>query len=86
MLGDYNQRIPRVKQPVEVAETLAACFPSDFSICTAGMNDLKGKPLIDHCAVSSGLSARVKEILPKETPDGYKASDHAGVVLELNFE
>ena len=86
VLGDYNQRIPRVKQPVEVAEALAACFPSDFSICTAGMNDLEGKPLIDHCAVSSGLSAQVKEILPKETPDGDKVSDHAGVVQELDFE
>ena len=44
VLGDYNQRIPRVRQPVEVAKALAACFPSDFSICTAGMNDLEGKP------------------------------------------
>ena len=86
VLGDYNQRIPRVKQPDDVAEALAACFPSDFSICTAGMNDLEGKPLIDHCTVSSGLSARVKEILPKETPDGDKVSDHAGVVQELDFE
>ena len=83
VLGDYNQRIPRVKQPVEVAEALAACFPSDFSISTAEMNDLEGKPLIDHCAVSSGLSARVTEIIPKSTPDGDKVSDHAGVVHEI---
>ena len=86
VLGDYNQRIPRVKQPVHVAEALAACFPSDFSICTAGMNDLEGKPLIDHCAFSPGLSAQVMDLLSKETPDGDKASDHAGVVQELDFK
>ncbi len=83
VLGDYNQRIPRVSQPVQVAKALAACFPTGFTICTAGMDDLEGKPLIDHCAVSPGLSAQVTEIIPKQTPDGNPVSDHAGVVINI---
>ncbi len=84
VLGDYNQRIPRVRQPVQVAEALAACFPSGFTVCTSGINDDEGKPLIDHCAVSPGLSAQVTEIIPKQTPDGNQVSDHAGVVQEVS--
>lgn len=48
------------------------------------MNDLEGKPLIDHCAVSQGLSAQVTEIIPKQTPDGNRVSDHAGIVQEVS--
>ena len=84
VLGDYNQRIPRVRQPVEVAEALATCFPTDFTVCTSGINDDEGKPLIDHCAVSPGLSSQVTEIIPKQTPDGNRVSDHAGVVQEIS--
>jgi endonuclease/exonuclease/phosphatase family metal-dependent hydrolase len=84
VLGDFNQRIPRVRQPVEVAEALAACFPSVFTVCTSGINDDEGKPLIDHCAVSPALSAQVTEIIPKQTPDGNPVSDHAGVVQEVS--
>jgi endonuclease/exonuclease/phosphatase family metal-dependent hydrolase len=84
VLGDYNQRIPRVRQPVEVAEALAACFPTAFNVCTSGINDDEGKPLIDHCAVSPGLSVQVTEIIPKQTPDGNQVSDHAGVLQEVS--
>ena len=84
VLGDYNQRIPRVRQPVEVAKALAACFPTGFTACTSEINDDEGKPLIDHCAVSPGLSAQVTEIIPKQTPDGNRVSDHAGVVQEVS--
>ena len=31
-----------------------------------------------------GLSAQVTEIIPKNTPDGDKVSDHAGVVQEIS--
>jgi exonuclease III len=80
ILGDFNQCIPRVRQPAFVAETLAACFPRDFTICTANQLDDETKPLIDHCASSPGLSARVTEIIPKVTAGGIKLSDHVGVV------
>ena len=84
ILGDYNQRIPRTSQPLPVAEALAACFPRDFTISTAGLQDDEDKPLIDHCATSPGLTARVTEIIPKTTAEGTKLSDHVGVVLTLS--
>lgn len=83
ILGDYNQRIPRVSQSLPVAEALTACFPADFTISTAGLKDDDDKPLIDHCATSSGFTAQVTEIIPKTIPEGTKLSDHVGVVLSL---
>ncbi len=84
ILGDYNQRIPRTRQPEYVAEALAACFPPDFTISTAGLKDDDDKPLIDHCATSPGLTAQVTEIIPKTSPEDTKLSDHVGVVMTLS--
>ena len=83
ILGDYNQRIPRVRQPKPVAKALMNAMPDDFTISTEGMKDGEGKALIDHFAVSSLLTARDIKILPRFAADGTRLSDHVGVAAHL---
>lgn len=86
VLGDYNQRIPRVSQPLHVAEALVSAIPGSFQIATAEMKDREGKNLIDHFAVSRGLAITITDILPKSATDGTRLSDHAGVAAVLKFK
>ncbi len=79
LLGDFNQRIPRDKQPQHVADALSAAILPGFRVVTAGASDSEGNRLIDHIAVSAGLSASVLAILPKSADDGTLLSDHVGV-------
>lgn len=83
VLGDYNQRIPRVSQPKDVAQALVEAIPSDFRIATAGATDLEGRNLIDHITVSRGLEISVTGFLPRTSEDGTHLSDHSGVVAIL---
>jgi endonuclease/exonuclease/phosphatase family metal-dependent hydrolase len=78
--GDFNQRIPRVSQPVLVAEQLSRCTDG-LQVCTALPLD---KPLIDHIAVSNHFSFSNVEIIPDRDEHG-KLSDHRGVSAELSL-
>jgi hypothetical protein len=42
VVGDFNQRIPRVGQPVNVAKALADAIPADFIIATEGLKGCGG--------------------------------------------
>jgi endonuclease/exonuclease/phosphatase family metal-dependent hydrolase len=84
LLGDYNQRIPRISQPFAVADALATAIPNGFTIATAGMKNKEGESLVDHIACSPGLSIEILEIVPKVTPEGLNLSDHPGVVATLS--
>ena len=81
VLGDFNQRIPRVSQPVLVAEQLSRCM-NGLQVCTALPLD---KPLIDHIAISNQFSFSNVEIIPDRDEHG-KLSDHRGVVTEIEFK
>jgi hypothetical protein len=82
LLGDYNQRIPRVNQPVCVYEALARLL-SDRLICaTAGIKSDAGLPFIDHIAATPGLKIKVDSIIPKEA-GGVKLSDHDGIICTI---
>ncbi len=83
LVGDYNQRIPRITQPVAVAEAMKAAIPGSFTIATAGLKDLEGDPLVDHFACSPGLTIAITTIIAKVSPDGVSLSDHPGVVASI---
>ncbi len=83
VLGDYNQRIPRVSQPIKVAKALVDAIPADFRIVTEGMKDSDGKDIIDHITVSQGLSVSMTRIVPRYASDGTRLSDHVGVYTTL---
>jgi endonuclease/exonuclease/phosphatase family metal-dependent hydrolase len=78
--GDFNQRIPRVSQPVIVAEQLSRCMDG-LQVCTALPLD---KPLIDHIAISNHFSSSNVEIIPDRDEQGI-LSDHRGVATEIAF-
>ena len=81
VLGDFNQRIPRVSQPIIVAEKLSRCLDG-LQVCTALPLE---KPLIDHIAISSHFSFSNVEIIPDRDEHG-KLSDHRGVVTDIEFK
>ncbi|MEQ8717726.1 MAG: endonuclease/exonuclease/phosphatase family protein [Acidimicrobiales bacterium] len=78
--GDFNQRIPRTRQPRDVAERLAAIL-DDFAIPTAGEVPGVERRLIDHVAVR-GLTVESVETWPNDA-GGVRMSDHDGVVMDL---
>jgi len=80
VLGDFNQRIPRVSQPVLVAEQLSRCMDG-LQVCTALPLD---KPLIDHIAVSQELVSTKVEVIPDHDSEG-RLSDHRGVIAEFTI-
>lgn len=80
VVGDFNQRIPRVSQPQSVADKLSTCL-KDLQVCTALPLD---KPLIDHIAVSNHFFASKTGIIPDHDEFG-RLSDHRGVIVELTL-
>lgn len=79
--GDFNQRIPRGRQPVRVAERLNEVF-SGWTIHTAGA--LPNGPHIDHIATNRRLVLHSVRDWPASDHLG-RLSDHAGVVCRLLF-
>ena len=77
--GDFNQRIPRVRQPVRVSDRLGDVL-SGWTIHTAG--GLPNGPHIDHIATDRGLVAESVADWPASDRVG-RLSDHAGVSCRL---
>jgi endonuclease/exonuclease/phosphatase family metal-dependent hydrolase len=77
--GDFNQRIPRVRQPRPVAEKLGDVFRY-WTIHTTG--PMPNGPHIDHIATNRGLSIERVYDWPASDHTGT-LSDHAGVACHL---
>jgi endonuclease/exonuclease/phosphatase (EEP) superfamily protein YafD len=78
--GDFNQRIPRMSQPISVSEKLSQCMHG-LQVCTALPLD---KPLIDHIAVSQELVSTKVKVIPDHDSEG-RLSDHRGVIAEFTI-
>lgn len=78
--GDFNQRFPRTRQPVDVFEKLQNAL-GGLDVVTAGEFDC-GR-LIDHVATSSDLSVTGTTAWPNVI-DGNRLTDHSGVVVDLD--
>ena len=86
VIGDYNQRIPRSRQPVDVAEKLACVMNIGLRVATLGRMDEEYKQLIDHIATSEGLTTEVVSVLSKTSPKGLSLSDHSGIVVQIESQ
>jgi len=82
--GDFNQRIPRSRQPRTVADLLEETF-SNFAIPSSGERRETGRMLIDHVAISPSLQCGDVASWSGES-DGKKMSDHDGVSVEVSFK
>jgi hypothetical protein len=77
--GDFNQRIPRGRQPLLVFDRLSEVF-AGWTIHTAGTQP--NGPHIDHIATNRGLTAKhVRDWAPSDHLG--RLSDHAGVACRL---
>ncbi len=79
--GDFNQRIPRSKQPQDVADLLSQVFES-YALPTAGVRSGTGRQLIDHIAVSRHFEVEQVQEWAGQI-EGRAASDHDGVLVEV---
>jgi exonuclease III len=80
-VGDFNQRIPRTRQPPDVASALVDAL-GPLQVPTAGEHTV-GR-LIDHVAVTSAMTV-VDVTAWSNVLDGHRLSDHAGVAVTLDL-
>lgn len=84
LLGDFNQRIPRVQQPVPVYERLLSALGADLRVVTGGLLVGAEFPVIDHIAISNALAPAGNEVFSAQMADGTRLSDHSGIRARLS--
>ncbi len=77
--GDFNQRLPRSRQPEQVHRLLIDAL-AGLTVATSG--ETPAGRLIDHVAVSPELRATDRELIPASDAAG-PLSDHTGVTVGL---
>ncbi|MBU6284147.1 endonuclease/exonuclease/phosphatase family protein [bacterium] len=83
VMGDFNQRLPRARQPAEVHGALVAAL-GPLTVVTAGANPLPGlsRREVDHVAISDDLVA--EEVFGVDRHDaGRTLSDHDAVIARV---
>ena len=80
--GDFNQKIPRQREPVYVADALRRTF-EPLKIATAGPLPPLNTFALDHVAHTPDLVCSKVECWPGRDDDGLKLSDHFG--LQVTF-
>lgn len=83
LLGDFNQRVPRQKQPAHVYSALINALDGHFELATAGT--IHGAPglTIDHLASTAGLRPAEVSYLSPADGCGRAMSDHFGLRVSL---
>lgn len=81
VIGDFNQSIPRNKQPLSVYELLVDALSSGWRAHTEGLIGSDGKPVIDPIASNSSLGIEGLKIIPKKNPESL--SDHDGLTCTV---
>lgn len=83
LLGDFNQRVPRGRQPESVFAALTNALSCGFELATAGQ--IPGAPecSIDHLATTSTLRPLCVEHLSRYDANGVSVSDHFGLRVVL---
>jgi endonuclease/exonuclease/phosphatase family metal-dependent hydrolase len=83
LLGDFNQRIPRARQPEHVFSALTAALSPGFRLATAGI--IVGAPdlAIDHLAIRGALEPVQTDFLSQHDANGAQMSDHFGLRVLL---
>lgn len=82
LLGDFNQRVPRHRNPVAVFDALLAAT-TGYEWATAGDFPELGGAVIDHIVHSPDLTSLGRQGIPAERANDTPLSDHPGVVVTL---
>lgn len=83
LLGDFNQRISRTRQPEHVFSALTATLAPDFRVTTAGIIANAPHLAIDHVAISGPLEHVRTDFLSPHNANGVPMSDHFGLRVLL---
>ncbi len=81
--GDFNQRVPRQRQPTEVFQALERALEPRLHIATSGTVAGTDARLIDHLAHSEPLAALSVRAWSRYDENGRQLSDHDGVCVHL---
>ena len=79
IIGDFNQRLPRSRQPLHVYDKLNDVLSSSLTVHTAGNLGPGGAQLIDHIATTADLQLHELTVMDRETTEGVRLSDHFGI-------
>jgi endonuclease/exonuclease/phosphatase family metal-dependent hydrolase len=80
LLGDFNQRVPRRRAPIRVAEALRRAL-GDLIVATGGELPGIGRQVIDHVARSPSVAVGEIRAVDRRGADGRPLSDHDAVVV-----
>jgi exonuclease III len=83
LVGDFNQRIPRLRQRKDVFDKLMNSIPDNISIATNGTIPVIEKQTIDHVCHTKDLVSKSLSAIDNKTKDGRLLSDHFGVVVDF---
>ncbi len=83
VVGDFNQRVPRSRQPADVFSELMATLGDRYSLATSG--EIEGAPglSIDHLAHTADVSCTEISVIQAQTEDGLRLSDHFGWIVDV---
>lgn len=81
--GDFNQWIPKARQPKYAYEKLNEVLSLGLEVHTAGPLGPAGDQLIDHIATTHDLQVKNIEVLEKKNAEGVNLSDHYGIYGEI---
>ena len=84
LAGDFNQRIPRKGQPIEVFEQLSTTIPSSLT-CVTGSESGHAHDLIDHVFVSEHFQVMDVRTISNRSVEGLLLSDHLGLSVKLEL-
>lgn len=79
IMGDFNQRLPKSRQPMYAYKKLNEVLSSSLTVHTSGNLGPEGAQLIDHIATTSDLQLHDLTVLDRETTEGVRLSDHFGI-------
>ena len=82
VLGDVNQRVPRMRVPTLVFDQFRQAF-SEWTIATEGPIGPSGLTAIDHLAHGASLVAGEMQVLPMRASCGTRLSDHFGLRISM---
>lgn len=84
LLGDFNQSIPRTRQPLHVFAALTAILSCGFQFATTGIIAGASNLSIDHLAFSDPLRHVQTDFLSPHDEHCVKMSDHFGLRVLLH--
>ena len=79
VIGDFNQRVPRGRQPQRMHDLLLACL-GDLRIATSGILPGLAAAGVNHIAASPVIDVDDVEGISRRGPVGRLLSDHDGVI------